>query len=107
MWKGYGKRWHPGVGSGDTLQDWDLTPACPDWSQGWETAWQPGESGASARLEAFLKNDVSDSELRDHCRIFLANYKTPRHWVRVDDLPLNASGKIDKPLLRRLYGIAG
>ncbi len=52
--------WHPGVGSGDTLQDWDLTPACPDWSQGWETAWQPGESGASARLEAFLKNDVSD-----------------------------------------------
>ena len=54
-----------------------------------------------------LKNDVSDSELRDHCRIFLANYKTPRHWVRVDDLPLNASGKIDKPLLRRLYGIAG
>ena len=50
-----------------------------------------------------LRNDASDSELHTHCRAFLARYKTPRRWIRVDELPLNASGKIDKPLLRRLY----
>ncbi|MGY8860963.1 MAG: class I adenylate-forming enzyme family protein, partial [Pseudomonadales bacterium] len=50
-----------------------------------------------------LRNDASDSELHTHCRAFLASYKTPRRWIRVDELPLNASGKIDKPLLRRLY----
>ena len=52
-----------------------------------------------------LQGEVSDQELSDHCRTLLASYKTPRHWIRVDDLPLNAAGKIDKPLLRRLYGI--
>jgi len=54
-----------------------------------------------------LKDDVSDAELDTHCRAFLASYKTPRQWIRVDELPLNASGKIDKPLLRRLYGSSG
>jgi acyl-CoA synthetase (AMP-forming)/AMP-acid ligase II len=52
-----------------------------------------------------LQGEVSDQQLSDHCRTLLASYKTPRHWIRVDDLPLNAAGKIDKPLLRRLYGI--
>ncbi len=51
-----------------------------------------------------LSCDVSDRELSDHCRAYLAAYKTPRRWIRVDELPVNAAGKIDKPLLRRLYG---
>jgi acyl-CoA synthetase (AMP-forming)/AMP-acid ligase II len=54
-----------------------------------------------------LKGDVSDQALAEHCRRFLAGYKTPRRWVRVGELPLNASGKIDKPLLRRLYAAPG
>ena len=51
-----------------------------------------------------LNHEVNDDELRAHCRELIAGYKVPRRWVRVDELPLNASGKIDKPLLRRRYG---
>ena len=47
-----------------------------------------------------LKGEVSDQELGDHCRTHLASYKTPKRWVRVAALPVNASGKIDKPALR-------
>lgn len=54
-----------------------------------------------------LKQAVSDQVLAAHCREHLAGYKTPRQWVRVDALPLNAAGKTDKPLLRRLYGAQG
>jgi acyl-CoA synthetase (AMP-forming)/AMP-acid ligase II len=48
-----------------------------------------------------LAREVSDCELSDHCRKFLAAYKSPKRWFRVDALPLNATGKIDKPSLRR------
>jgi acyl-CoA synthetase (AMP-forming)/AMP-acid ligase II len=47
-----------------------------------------------------LEAEVDDSELVDHCRRFLAQYKTPRRWSRVASLPLNAAGKVDKPALR-------
>ena len=46
----------------------------------------------------------SDDALSMHCRRHLAGYKTPRFWFRCDALPLNASGKVDKPLLRKRYG---
>ncbi|WP_340645567.1 deoxyribodipyrimidine photo-lyase [Phenylobacterium sp.] len=36
----------------DTLADWRLNPATPDWSQGFGD-WQPGETGAHKALEAF------------------------------------------------------
>jgi acyl-CoA synthetase (AMP-forming)/AMP-acid ligase II len=48
-----------------------------------------------------MAGEASDEELEAHSRGLLAGYKTPRRWVRVDALPLNASGKVDKPLLRR------
>ena len=54
-----------------------------------------------------LRNEASDDELARHCRTLLAGYKVPKRWVRVDELPLNAAGKIDKPLLRRQIGTAG
>lgn len=38
----------------DTLADWALLPRTPDWAGGLRGAWQPGEAGASARLDAFL-----------------------------------------------------
>jgi acyl-CoA synthetase (AMP-forming)/AMP-acid ligase II len=47
-----------------------------------------------------LEAEVDDSELVDHCRRFLAHYKTPRRWIRMASLPLNAAGKVDKPALR-------
>ena len=42
----------------------------------------------------------SASALRSHCRERLAPYKTPQHWVFLDEFPLTASGKIQKFKLR-------
>jgi acyl-CoA synthetase (AMP-forming)/AMP-acid ligase II len=50
-----------------------------------------------------LKSDVSDEDLDTHCRGLLAAYKAPKRWIRTDELPLNAAGKVDKPLLRLQY----
>lgn len=44
--------------STETLEDLNLLPTDPDWSEGWNELWQPGEQGAMARLEAFLKEDI-------------------------------------------------
>ncbi len=57
-----------------------------------------GESVCAVLTE---KSPVSDTVLAAHCREFLAGYKIPRQWIRVAQLPVNAGGKIDKPLLRR------
>ncbi|MDX1733974.1 MAG: AMP-binding protein [Halioglobus sp.] len=51
-----------------------------------------------------LVTSVDDEALAEHCRERLARYKTPRRWFRVEALPLNASGKVDKPRLRRQFG---
>ncbi|NND68270.1 MAG: AMP-binding protein [Halioglobus sp.] len=49
------------------------------------------------------RESVTEHELEQHCRAQLAGYKLPRRWFRLDALPLNASGKVDKPALRRRY----
>jgi len=54
-----------------------------------------------------LESEVSDRELIDHCRRHLASFKTPRRWIRVASLPLNAAGKVDKPALRVAHAIPG
>lgn len=54
-----------------------------------------------------LRQEVADDTLAAHCRAQLAGYKTPRLWRRRDSLPLNASGKVDKPTLRKCYGDGG
>ncbi|MFT4518215.1 MAG: acyl-CoA synthetase (AMP-forming)/AMP-acid ligase II [Halioglobus sp.] len=50
-----------------------------------------------------LNTTVSDQELQEHCYSLLGKFKSPRYWFRTDELPLNAAGKVDKPLLRKLY----
>jgi len=60
--------------------------------------------GESACAVLRLKQDVGDEALSQHCRRFLAAYKTPKQWIRIDELPLNAAGKVDKPLLRWQHG---
>ncbi|KAB7646356.1 cryptochrome/photolyase family protein [Polymorphobacter fuscus] len=40
--------------AGDTIQDWRLLPAKPDWATGFDV-WTPGEAGAAARLADFLE----------------------------------------------------
>ena len=51
-----------------------------------------------------LALDASDAELAAHCRSLLAGYKTPKAWRRVEALPLNGAGKVDKPTLRKHWG---
>ena len=40
--------------TGEALGDWALLPAEPDWATGFGPVWQPGETGAAARLDRFL-----------------------------------------------------
>jgi len=54
------------AGCGETLENWALLPDNPNWAGDFETAWQPGEAGALARLEAFLDDGLQDYRtLRD------------------------------------------
>ncbi|MEZ5852638.1 MAG: deoxyribodipyrimidine photo-lyase [Hyphomicrobiaceae bacterium] len=46
-------------GMGLPLAELALTPAKPDWAAGWQAIWSPGEAGAQARLDAFLKAGLS------------------------------------------------
>ncbi len=41
------------------LDDWKLHPSEPDWSEGFEGQWLPGETGAKERLNAFLDGAVN------------------------------------------------
>jgi acyl-CoA synthetase (AMP-forming)/AMP-acid ligase II len=49
-------------------------------------------------------HEVTGDELRAHCTAMLADYKVPRRWYFVTELPRNATGKIVKPELRRQLG---
>jgi fatty-acyl-CoA synthase len=46
------------------------------------------------------QSEPSSDELRAYCRERLAPYKTPLHWVFVEEFPLTPSGKIQKFRLR-------
>jgi acyl-CoA synthetase (AMP-forming)/AMP-acid ligase II len=43
------------------------------------------------------------ADVREHVRARLARYKAPRQVILVDDLPLLATGKVDKKRLRARY----
>lgn len=40
--------------TGEALEQWELRPIAPDWSQGLRQDWQPGEMAAQDRLGEFL-----------------------------------------------------
>lgn len=46
---------------------------------------------------------VTEEELLAHCRSQVADYKVPRRFVIVDELPTTPSGKIAKAALRETY----
>jgi acyl-CoA synthetase (AMP-forming)/AMP-acid ligase II len=46
---------------------------------------------------------VVPSDLQEHVRSELARFKAPRHVFVADQLPVLATGKIDKKLLRARY----
>jgi fatty-acyl-CoA synthase len=46
---------------------------------------------------------VSAQELHQFVRQQLAPHKTPREWIFVDQLPMTASGKVQKFALRERF----
>ncbi|MBO0345027.1 deoxyribodipyrimidine photo-lyase [Roseibium sp. CAU 1637] len=42
----------------DQLEDLELLPHGPNWAEGWEKLWQPGEQGALEQFESFLTNGL-------------------------------------------------
>jgi len=50
---------------------------------------------------------LTEAEMTSWARERLANYKVPRHWRFVSELPRNASGKVRKFLLREEAPRAG
>lgn len=43
-----------------TLDALGLLPSKPNWAEGWDVTWTPGEAGAAERLRAFLKDHLKD-----------------------------------------------
>ncbi|WP_417684347.1 cryptochrome/photolyase family protein [Roseibium sp.] len=52
--------------TGEQIDDLDLLPRSPNWAEGWEDLWQPGEEGAMKRLQDFLADGLEGyGELRN------------------------------------------
>lgn len=58
--------------------------------------------GNEARLWAWYsaEEQVKESDLRRHLSHSLPNYMVPAFWVRMKELPLNPSGKLDRSALK-------
>lgn len=52
------------------------------------------EWGEVVVAHVVLREEVADAELAAHCRERLAGYKVPKAFVRHDELPRNAAGKL-------------
>jgi o-succinylbenzoate---CoA ligase len=52
------------------------------------------EWGRAVTAWVVLATHVPDGELGAHCRQLLAGHKVPKEFVRVDELPRNAAGKL-------------
>lgn len=66
-------------------------------------------TNAEARTQAVcacvvLEGEVSEAELRAHCASRLATWQVPRAITRLDDLPVNARGKINRRELAERFG---
>jgi O-succinylbenzoic acid--CoA ligase len=60
--------------------------------------------GQKVAAAVVLRSDVPDADLERFCRERLAGYKVPRWFLRVDALPRNATGKVDRTALRQQFG---
>jgi len=65
-----------------------------------------GELGVAFVVAADADHAPGTEEVRAWCRDFIADYKVPDLVVPVEDLPVNATYKIDRGELRRLAALA-
>ena len=57
----------PPAADARSLDGLELLPTSPNWAEGWEQLWRPGETGARARLDTFLDEGLGDYAAgRDH-----------------------------------------
>ena len=63
-----------------------------------------GEGVAAAIVKSDPTENISDEALVSICKDQLASFKVPRRIVYLDALPRNTMGKVQKNVLRDLYG---
>ena len=59
------------------------------------------------RVGAAVVSDLSVGALRAAAREMLSAFKVPAVWLHLDDVPVGATGKVDKPVLRRMLSDDG
>ena len=59
-----------------------------------------GEVAKAFIVASGTATDLTEQQVIDWCRVRMANYKVPRFVVFVQELPVNASGKVMKNVLR-------
>jgi deoxyribodipyrimidine photo-lyase len=52
--------WWKGNLASESLDQWKLLPTSPNWAEGFEREWQPGEDGARQRLVRFIEHGLKD-----------------------------------------------
>jgi deoxyribodipyrimidine photo-lyase len=91
----------------DKLEDWHLLPQHPNWAEGFQPQWTPGEDGARQRLSHFLQEDLAGyATLRDRPDMTHASRLSPHlHWGEISPLQVwrateqrraEAQGKLDQ-----------
>ncbi|MEL6132247.1 MAG: o-succinylbenzoate--CoA ligase [Bacteroidota bacterium] len=58
--------------------------------------------GEVGRAFLVVKEDTafSETQVKDHCKAYLAKFKVPQSYVCLDELPKNGTGKIDRVALK-------
>jgi deoxyribodipyrimidine photo-lyase len=76
----------------DDLDNWSLHPRGPDWSRGFDI-WTPGEAGALARLDIFLRDRLkSYSQDRDRPDLDGGSGLSPHlHWGEIGPRQVRAA----------------
>lgn len=69
----------------ERLESWNVHPAHPDWSEGLEKEWTPGEEGAQTRLSFFLDHLLQAyQEGRDQASLEATSKLSPHlHWGEI------------------------
>jgi deoxyribodipyrimidine photo-lyase len=69
----------------DRLEEWGLVPTRPDWAAGWKKLWRPGEAGALACFDEFVKAHLARyNELRDRPGLRGTSRLSPHlHWGEI------------------------
>lgn len=63
--------------------------------------------GEDIQAAVVLKGDVSEKELQAHCSALLAEFKVPRKFYILDELPRGATGKLQRINMAKLLNLVG